>query len=141
MPPVLGWAAMTGNVSAEPLVLFLIIFLWTPPHFWSLACYRIADYEKSGLPMLPVTHGIRFTCQHIVLYTVMMVAASIVPFTIGMSGWFYLISVMLLNVGFLAYTITLYRDYSDALAKKTFRYSIIYLTLLFAALFADRLFI
>ena len=140
MPPVLGWAAMTGTVSAEPLVLFLIIFLWTPPHFWSLACYRIADYEKSGLPMLPVTHGIRFTCQHIVLYTVMLVAASVIPFTIGMSGWFYLVSVMLLNIGFLLYTVTLYRDYSDALAKKTFRYSIIYLTLLFAALFADRLF-
>ena len=140
MPPVLGWAAMTGSVSAEPLVLFLIIFLWTPPHFWSLACYRIADYEKSGLPMLPVTHGIRFTCQHIVLYTVMLVAASVIPFTIGMSGWFYLVSVMLLNVGFLLYTVTLYRDYSDALAKKTFRYSIIYLTLLFAVLFADRLF-
>ena len=140
MPPLLGWAAMTGGISAEPLVLFLIIFLWTPPHFWSLACYRIADYEKSGLPMLPVTHGIRFTCQHIVLYTIMLVAASVIPFTIGMSGWFYLVSVMLLNIGFLLYTVTLYRDYSDALAKKTFRYSIIYLTLLFAALFADRLF-
>jgi protoheme IX farnesyltransferase len=79
MPPVLGWAAMTGNVSAEPLVLFLIIFLWTPPHFWSLACYRIADYEKSGLPMLPVTHGIRFTCQHILLYTVMMALPASCP--------------------------------------------------------------
>ena len=140
MPPVLGWAAMTGEVGPKALMLFLIIFLWTPPHFWSLACYRIADYEKSGLPMLPVTHGIRFTCQHIVLYTVMLVAASVIPFTIGMSGWFYLVSVMLLNLGFLLYTVTLYRDYSDALAKKTFRYSIIYLTLLFAALFADRLF-
>ena len=140
MPPVLGWAAMRGEVGPEALLLCLIIFLWTPPHFWSLACYRIADYEKSGLPMLPVTHGIRFTCQHIVLYTIMLVAASVIPFTIGMSGWFYLVSVMLLNVGFLLYTVTLYRDYSDALAKKTFRYSIIYLTLLFAALFADRLF-
>ncbi|MCP5268547.1 MAG: protoheme IX farnesyltransferase [Zoogloeaceae bacterium] len=141
MPPVLGWAAMTGSVSAEPLVLFLIIFLWTPPHFWSLACYRIADYEKSGLPMLPVTHGIKFTCQHILLYTLMMVAASVIPFTLGMSGWFYLIAVMLLNIGFIAYAVALYRDYSDALAKRTFRYSIIYLTLLFAALFADRLFV
>ena len=140
MPPVLGWAAMTGSVSAEPLVLFLIIFLWTPPHFWSLACYRIADYEKSGLPMLPVTHGIRFTCQHILLYTLMMAAASVIPFTLGMSGWFYLGAVVLLDIGFIAFAVALYRRYSDALAKKTFRYSIIYLTLLFAALFADRLF-
>ncbi|MFC5299848.1 heme o synthase [Azospira restricta] len=140
MPPVLGWAAMTGTVSAEPLALFLIIFLWTPPHFWSLACYRIADYEKSGLPMLPVTHGIRFTCQHILLYTVMMTASTVVPFTLGMSGWFYLAAVTLLNLGFIAYAVALYRNYSDALAKRTFRYSIVYLTLLFAALFADRLF-
>jgi len=140
MPPLLGWTAMTGSISAEPLVLFLIIFLWTPPHFWSLACYRIADYEKSGLPMLPVTHGIRFTCQHIVLYTVMLIAASVVPFTIGMSGWFYLAAVLLLDAGFLAFAVRLYRNYSDALARQTFRYSIYYLTLLFAALFADRLF-
>ncbi|HEX5803072.1 MAG TPA: heme o synthase [Azospira sp.] len=140
MPPVLGWAAMTGTVSAEPLALFLIIFLWTPPHFWSLACYRIADYEKSGLPMLPVTHGIPFTCQHIVLYTLMMAASTVVPFTLGMSGWFYLIAVSLLNLGFIAYAVALYRNYSDALARRTFRYSILYLTLLFAALFADRLF-
>jgi protoheme IX farnesyltransferase len=141
MPPVLGWAAMTGSVSAEPLVLFLIIFLWTPPHFWSLACYRIADYEKSGLPMLPVTHGIPFTCQHILLYTFMMAAASLIPVSLGMSGWFYLVSVALLNIGFITYAIALRRNYSDALAKRTFRYSIIYLTLLFAALFADRLFV
>jgi len=140
MPPVLGWAAMTGTVSAEPLALFLIIFLWTPPHFWSLACYRIADYEKSGLPMLPVTHGIPFTCQHILLYTVMMAASTLVPFTLGMSGWFYVIAVTLLNLGFIAYAVALRRNYSDALAKRTFRYSIVYLTLLFAALFADRLF-
>ncbi|MBI2309057.1 MAG: protoheme IX farnesyltransferase [Rhodocyclales bacterium] len=140
MPPVLGWAAMTGSVSAEPLALFLIIFLWTPPHFWSLACYRIADYEKSGLPMLPVTHGIPFTCQHILLYTFMMAASTVVPFTLGMSGWFYLAAVTLLNLGFIAYAVALYRKYSDALAKRTFRYSIVYLTLLFAALFADRLF-
>ena len=141
MPPVLGWAAMTGSVSAEPLVLFLIIFLWTPPHFWSLACYRIADYEKSGLPMLPVTHGIPFTCKHILMYTVMMAAASLIPVSLGMSGWVYLVSITLLNLGFLAYAIGLVRKYSDALAKRTFRYSIIYLTLLFAALFADRLFV
>lgn len=140
MPPVLGWAAMTGSVSAEPLVLFLIIFLWTPPHFWSLACYRIADYEKSGLPMLPVTHGIKFTCQHILLYTILMAAASLIPVSLGMSGGFYLVAISLLNLGFIAYAVGLVRKYSDALAKRTFRYSIVYLTLLFAALFADRLF-
>ena len=139
MPPVLGWAAMTGSVGLEPLVLFLIIFLWTPPHFWSLACYRRAEYANSGLPMLPVTHGVPFTCQRIVLYTVMLAAASLIPVAIGMSGAIYFGAVALLDLGFLVLAIRLHRDYSDALAKKTFRYSILYLTLLFAALFADRL--
>ena len=141
MPPLLGWTAMTGQVSAEPLVLFLIIFLWTPPHFWSLACYRRDDYANAGLPMLPVTHGVEFTCQHILLYTVMLAAASLIPFSLGMSGWFYLAAVSLLDLVFLGYAIALCRQYSDALARRSFRYSIIYLTLLFAALFADRLFI
>ncbi len=139
MPPLLGWTAMTGQVSAEPLVLFLIIFLWTPPHFWALACYRRDDYAKAGLPMLPVIHGVEFTCQHILMYTVMLAAASLIPISLGMSGWFYLAAIALLDLGFLAYAIALCRRYSDALAKKTFRYSILYLTLLFAALFADRL--
>jgi protoheme IX farnesyltransferase len=139
MPPVLGWAAMTGHVSAEPLVLFLIIFLWTPPHFWSLACYRRDDYARSGLPMLPVTHGVAFTCQHILLYTLMLAGASLIPVSLGMTSWLYLVAISLLDLIFLGYAIALVRNYSDALARSTFRYSILYLTLLFAALFADRL--
>ncbi len=139
MPPVLGWAAMTGQVSAEPLVMFLIIFLWTPPHFWALACYRRDDYARSGLPMLPVTHGIAFTCQHILMYTVMLAGASLIPVSLGMTSWFYLVAISVLDLIFLGYAIALVRNYSDALARRCFRYSILYLTLLFAALFADRL--
>ena len=139
MPPVLGWAAMTGYVSAEPLVLFLIIFLWTPPHFWALACYRRDDYARSGLPMLPVTHGVAFTCQHILMYTVMLAGASLIPVSLGMTSWFYLVAISLLDLIFLVYAVALVRNYSDALARRCFRYSILYLTLLFAALFADRL--
>ena len=139
MPPVLGWAAMTGQVSAEPLVMFLIIFLWTPPHFWALACYRRDDYARSGLPMLPVTHGVAFTCQHILMYTVMLAGASLIPVSLGMTRWFYLVAISLLDLIFLGYAVALVRNYSDALARRCFRYSILYLTLLFAALFADRL--
>ncbi len=139
MPPVLGWAAMTGQVSAEPLVMFLIIFLWTPPHFWALACYRRDDYARSGLPMLPVTHGVAFTCQHILMYTVMLAGASLIPVSLGMTSWFYLVAISLLDLIFLVYAVALVRNYSDALARRCFRYSILYLTLLFAALFADRL--
>ena len=139
MPPLLGWTAMTGQISAEPLVLFLIIFLWTPPHFWSLACYRRDDYARSGLPMLPVTHGIAFTCQHILWYSLMLAAASLIPVSLGMSSTFYLIAISILDLVFLGYAIALCRNYSDALARRSFRYSILYLTLLFAALFADRL--
>ena len=137
MPPLLGWAAMTGEVGPEALVLFLIIFIWTPPHFWALACYRCADYARSGLPMLPVTHGIRFTCLHSLLYVVMLSAATVLPYTLGMSGPWYLAAALILNAIFLVYSVTLWRDYSDKLARVTFRYSIIYLTLLFAALLAD----
>jgi protoheme IX farnesyltransferase len=140
MPPVLGWAAMTGSIGVEPLALFLIIFLWTPPHFWALACYRREDYARVDLPMLPITHGVKFTCQHILLYTVMMSAASLIPVSLGMSGEIYLALVTLLNIGFLYLAAQMVLHYSDALARKTFRYSILYLTLLFAALFLDRLF-
>jgi len=140
MPPVLGWAAMTGGVGVEPLALFLIIFLWTPPHFWALACYRRNDYEAAGLPMLPVTHGVPFTCQHILLYTVMLSAASLIPVSLGMSGWFYLAAVALLDLVFLGFATALCLRYSDQLARRAFAYSILYLTLLFAALFLDRLF-
>jgi heme o synthase len=137
MPPVLGWAAMTGNVAPEALILFLIIFLWTPPHFWALALYRVEDYRKSGLPMLPVTHGSEFTRLQILLYTLVLFAACLVPFMMRMSGWFYLAAAVLLNAGFVAYAFVLWRDYSDALARKTFRFSLIHLSLLFAALLID----
>lgn len=137
MPPVLGWAAMTNNVAPEALVLFLIIFLWTPPHFWALALYRVEDYRKSGLPMLPVTHGSEFTRLQILLYTFVLMAATFLPFMMRMSGWFYLISATILGVGFCAYAWALWRNYSDELARKTFRFSLIHLALLFAALLVD----
>jgi protoheme IX farnesyltransferase len=137
MPPLLGWTAITGHVGPEALVLFLIIFIWTPPHFWALACYRCADYAKSGLPMLPVTHGISFTCLHSLLYVVMLSAVTALPYTLGMSGAWYLATALILDAVFLVYSFALWRDYSDKLARLTFRYSIIYLTLLFAALLVD----
>ncbi len=139
MPPVLGWAAMTGGIGVEPLALFLIIFLWTPPHFWALACCRRGEYALAGLPMLPVTHGVAFTTQHILLYTVMLAAASLVPVSLGMSGAVYLAAVALLDTGFLGFAIALRMRYSDRLAQRAFAYSIVYLTLLFAALLLDRL--
>ncbi|MDP2018634.1 heme o synthase [Hydrogenophaga sp.] len=137
MPPVLGWVAMTGVVSPEALILFLIIFLWTPPHFWALALYRVEDYRKSGLPMLPVTHGSAFTRLQILLYTFVLFAACLMPFMMRMSGWFYLASAIALNIGFCGYAWALWRNYSDALARKTFRFSLIHLSLLFAALLID----
>jgi protoheme IX farnesyltransferase len=140
MPPVLGWAAMTGEVSLTALALFLIIFLWTPPHFWALACYRRDEYAAAGLPMLPVTHGISLTCLHILLYTVLLVAVSYLPFTLGAMGPIYVALVTLLNLRYLAVAWNLWRRYSDDAARAAFRWSIVYLTCLFAALFADRLF-
>ena len=137
MPPVLGWAAMTGDVGPEALILFLIIFLWTPPHFWALALYRVEDYRKAGLPMLPVTHGNEFTRLQIVLYTWVLFAACLMPFIYRMSGWLYLLSAVVLSVGFCAYGWALWRNYSDVLARKTFRFSLIHLSLLFAALLID----
>ena len=137
MPPVLGWAAMAGEVSPEALILFLIIFLWTPPHFWALALYRVEDYRKSGLPMLPVTHGNAFTRLQILLYTFVLFAACLMPFIYRMSGWFYLISAVILSLGFCGYGWALWRNYSDELARKTFRFSLIHLSLLFAALLID----
>ena len=137
MPPILGWAAVTNMVSAEPLILFLIIFAWTPPHFWALALYRRAEYAKVGMPMLPVTHGEEFTRLHILLYAIILFAVALMPYGHGMSGLVYLVSALILNIGFMAYAIGLYRQYSDALARRTFRYSILYLTLLFAALLVD----
>lgn len=137
MPPILGWAAVTNTVSPESLIMFLIIFSWTPPHFWALALYRREEYAKVGMPMLPVTHGEKFTLLHILLYTIILVAVSLMPYALGMSGLFYLVSTIVLDGIFMAYVIGLYRNYSDDLAKRTFKYSIIYLMLLFAALLID----
>ncbi len=137
MPPVLGWAAMTGDVGPEAIILFLIIFLWTPPHFWALALYRVEDYRKSGLPMLPVTHGSEFTRLHILLYTFVLFAACLLPFVYGMSSWLYLAVAVVLSVGFCWYGWKLLRNYSDELARKTFRFSLIHLSALFAALLLD----
>jgi len=137
MPPALGWAAVANDLPAEAWLLVLIIFTWTPPHFWALALYRREDYKQSGLPMLPVTHGERFTLLHILLYTLVLIAATILPFIYKMSGYFYLVSALVLGGMFLAYAIALFRNYSDDLAKRTFRFSIIYLSLLFAALLID----
>lgn len=137
MPPVLGWVAMRGEVGPEALILFLIIFLWTPPHFWALALYRVEDYRKSGLPMLPVTHGNEFTRLMVLLYTLILFAACLLPFIYGMSSWIYLIVAVVLSVGFCLYGYQLWRDYSDALARKTFRFSLIHLSVLFAALLVD----
>ena len=136
-PPVLGWVAITGHVSAEPLLLFLIIFLWTPPHFWALALYREKEYAKVGIPMLPVTHGRQFTQLQILLYTILLTAVTIMPFATHMSGLVYLLGAVILDAGFLYYAIRLYHNYSDGLARKTFRYSINYLSLLFALLLID----
>ena len=137
MPPVLGWAAMRNDVGPEALMMFLIIFLWTPPHFWALALYRAEDYRKSGLPMLPITHGAEFTRLQVLLYTLVLFAATLLPFVYGMSGWLYLLSAVALGAVFIAYAAQLWRDYSDALARRAFRFSILYLSLLFAALLVD----
>ena len=137
MPPVLGWAAVTNEVAPEALILFLIIFVWTPPHFWSLALYRTADYARAGLPMLPVTHGSRYTRLMIVLYTFALVAVTLLPYAIRMSGLLYLASALVLGGVFLAYAIALHVRYSDALARRTFAYSIAYLAALFSALLVD----
>ena len=137
MPPVLGWAAMTNSVGPEALILFLIIFLWTPPHFWALALYRVEDYRKSGLPMLPVTHGNEFTRLQVFLYTLVLFPACLMPFVFGMSSWLYLAIAVVLSIGFTGYAFALWRNYSDELARKTFRFSLIHLSALFAALLID----
>jgi protoheme IX farnesyltransferase len=137
MPPVLGWAAIAGHVTFQPLLLFLIIFAWTPPHFWALALYRRHEYARAGLPMLPVTHGIEYTRLHLLLYTLLLAATTLLPFATHMAGWFYLGAAVVLDAVFLAYAVALWRRYSDALAKRTFAYSIFYLAMLFAALMVD----
>lgn len=137
MPPVLGWAALRGELGPEPWLLCLIIFLWTPPHFWALALYRAEDYARAGLPMLPVTHGNDYTRLQILLYTWVLFAATLLPFLTGMSGWFYLISAVVLGLGFCGYAFRLWRAYSEMLARRTFWFSIWHLSLLFAALLVD----
>jgi len=137
MPPVLGWTAVTGNISYDALLLFLIIFAWTPPHFWALAMYRKDEYAQAGVPMLPVTHGNRFTGLHILFYTIVLIAVSVLPYTTKMSGLIYISSALVLGAIFLTYAIRIHRHYSDRLAQTTFRYSIVYLSALFAALLLD----
>lgn len=137
MPPALGWAAIANDVPMQAWILVLIIFIWTPPHFWALALYRRDDYAKSGLPMLPITHGLKITQFHIFLYTIALVATTMLPFAVRMSGVIYLVSASVLGVIFLWYAWNIYRRYSDLLARKTFAYSIVYLSLLFAALLVD----
>ncbi|MEE8481752.1 MAG: heme o synthase [Acidiferrobacterales bacterium] len=136
-PPVLGWVAVTGTIDPHALLLFLIVFVWTPPHFWALALYREEEYAKAGLPMLPVTHGNQFTRLHILLYTIILVSVTLLPYTTHMSGLIYLVGAVVLNSGFLYYAVKLYRNYSDALARKTFIYSVQYLSALFALLLID----
>jgi protoheme IX farnesyltransferase len=137
MPPVLGWAAVTGEVAPESLLLFLIIFVWTPPHFWALALYRTREYARAGLPMLPVTHGPKYTRLMILLYAVVLFAVSMLPFAVRMSGLVYLAAAVALSGLFVLYAVQLWRDYSDELARATFRYSIWYLAALFSALVVD----
>jgi protoheme IX farnesyltransferase len=140
MPPVLGWAAVNNYVAPEAIVLFLIIFCWTPPHFWALALYRREEYAKVGMPMLPVTHGEQFTLLHIVLYTIILVIVTMMPFSVGMTGLIYLVFATILNGIFLYYVVMLYRNYSDKLSMKIFKYSILYLGLIFTALLIDHYF-
>nr|WP_314624640.1 heme o synthase [uncultured Noviherbaspirillum sp.] len=137
MPPALGWAAVANDLPMQAWILVLIIFVWTPPHFWALALYRRDDYAKSGLPMLPITHGMKLTQFHILLYTIALFATTMLPYAVKMSGLVYLVSAVVLGAIFLGYAWRIYRNYSDQLARKTFTYSIIYLSLLFAALLAD----
>ncbi len=137
MPPVLGWTAVTGEISADALLLFLIIFAWTPPHFWALALYRKLEYAKVGIPMLPVTHGDKFTRLHVLLYTLILCAVTLIPYATKMSGLIYLVTAVILGAVFLYYAVKIYLDYSDQLARKTFRFSIFYLTVLFSVLLVD----
>ncbi|MDX1656683.1 MAG: heme o synthase [Candidatus Competibacteraceae bacterium] len=136
-PPLLGWTAVTGQVEAGALLLFLIIFTWTPPHFWALAIHRRAEYARANVPMLPVTHGVAFTRLQILLYTIILFLVTLLPFLTGMSGWLYLTGAVLLGARFLWYTLRLYARADDGLAMPTFGFSIVYLFGLFAVLMVD----
>jgi len=137
MPPALGWAAVADSVPMEAWLLVLIIFVWTPPHFWALAMYRRDDYVRSGLPMLPVTHGMQYTGLQVWLYSVALAACTLLPFAVGMSGWLYLAAAVVLNAVFLRYGWLIHKRYTDQIARKAFAWSIVYLSLLFAALLVD----
>ncbi|MFA7270379.1 MAG: heme o synthase [Sterolibacterium sp.] len=139
MPPLLGWVAMTGHITQQAVALFLIIFLWTPPHFWALCMARREDYAKAGFPMLPLTHGIRYTCAQSLIYVALLSAASFLPVLLGMAGIAYAAVAVILDAVFLVRVFRLWRSYSDAASWNVFRYSIVYLGGLFAAMFADRL--
>src|SRR3979490_691229 len=140
-PPVLGWAAVTNSIDPNALVLFLIVFTWTPPHFWALAIARRDDYAKVGIPMLPVTHGIPYTRLQIVLYTILLVLSTLLPYLIGMAGFLYLAAALALDARFLYYVLALQRGRRPELPMRTFRFSIKYLMLLFAALILDHYFL
>ncbi|TAK66026.1 MAG: protoheme IX farnesyltransferase [Betaproteobacteria bacterium] len=137
MPPLLGWTAVTGEVAPEALLLVLIIYAWTPPHFWALALYRTEDFTRAGLPMLPVTHGQEFTRLQVLLYTLILIASTLLPFAYGMSGWIYLTTAFVLDSMFLYYAVRIYIAYSDRLAQQMFRFSVVYLAGLFTALLLD----
>jgi heme o synthase len=139
-PPLLGWTAVTNQLDPQALLLVLIIFTWTPPHFWALAIYRIEEYKHADIPMLPVTHGIAFTKLSVLLYTILLLVVSVLPFLVGMSGWFYLIGAALLGIRFLQWAITLYRTEEPVIAMRTFRFSIVYLMVLFIFLLIDHYF-
>ncbi len=141
MPPALGWAAIANDVPMQAWILVLIIFIWTPPHFWALAMYRREEYKKSGLPMLPVTHGMRLTQFHVWLYSIALFATTMLPFAVNMSGVIYLACAVVLGIMFLWHSWQLYRRYTDQLSRKAFAFSIVYLALLFAALLIDHYFL
>ncbi|MDP1602285.1 MAG: heme o synthase [Legionella sp.] len=136
-PPLLGWTAVTNHLDPQALLLVLIIFIWTPPHFWALAIYRFEEYRNAEIPMLPVTHGIAFTKLNVLLYTILLVVVSILPFIVGMSGWLYLVGALLLGGRFLYWSIVLYQTDKPVIAMRTFRFSIIYLMILFVFLLID----
>jgi protoheme IX farnesyltransferase len=140
MPPALGWAAVANTVPMEAWLLVLIIFVWTPPHFWALAMYRRDDYVRSGLPMMPVTHGMQYTGLQVWLYSVALAAVALLPYAVGMSGLLYLAAAIVLNAVFLRYGWLIHKHYSDQIARKAFAWSIVYLSLLFAALLVDHYF-
>ena len=140
MPPALGWAAVANDVPMQAWLLVMIIFVWTPPHFWALAMYRRDDYVRSGLPMLPVTHGMAYTGLQVWLYAIALAATTLLPFIVQMSGLIYLVAAVVLNFFFLRHSWRVHKHYSDLIARKAFTYSIVYLSLLFAALLVDHYF-